>query len=446
MKWSWRFQLLLVVIFGRNIKPIFAFTEPANSRKDSSSRLEPPIDAAATAFLNSPPPITRTTIVDEEEKQQRIIISSSPFKKHLTTTSAATATIDIGIGIDDTTKKTATLPLYQLALAGAIATALGDAVVHPIDCIKTIQQSDEYIGATIPQAITILWNTNNGFYRGLGTYLCADATAGAIKFATYETILSLSGKQQQHNNNHDDDVQQQNSILPLVSSLLFLLAPAIAFLASSLVLVPGEFIKQQLQMGHYTSLQDAITTIWSSEKGPLGFYTGYAGVCWRDIPYTIMELSLYNWLKDNNNNKEKTTSVTSSKYNDDETILPLQEEGLPSSSSLLYDDLRAGAITGGIGGFITTPLDTIKTKLMVDSEYYGDDFLSCMLDTVNEHGITYLFCGSIARIIWLLPFTAIYLPLFDTIKRTFLVWNNDDANKYEGEINKKSFYSILDEQ
>ena len=71
---------------------------------------------------------------------------------------------------------------------------------------------------------------------------------------------------------------------------------ALAFIASSVVLVPGELIKQRIQMGQVSSIADGISTIWKNE-GILGFFTGYSGVCARDIPYTMLELGLYDNFK-----------------------------------------------------------------------------------------------------------------------------------------------------
>ncbi len=62
-------------------------------------------------------------------------------------------------------------------------------------------------------------------------------------------------------------------------------AAAAAFIASSVVLVPGELLKQRLQMGQISSVRQGIPQIFKSE-GILGFYAGYSGVCLRDIPYT----------------------------------------------------------------------------------------------------------------------------------------------------------------
>mmetsp|Transcript_12158 Transcript_12158/g.18457 ORF Transcript_12158/g.18457 Transcript_12158/m.18457 type:complete len:214 (+) Transcript_12158:823-1464(+) len=79
------------------------------------------------------------------------------------------------------------------------------------------------------------------------------------------------------------------------------------------------------------------------------------------------------------------------------------------------DELLAAAISGGITGFLTSPLDNIKTKLMVDAGYNG--FFDCLFKTAKTNGVPSLFAGSAARVAWLMPFTAIYLPVYEIVKR-----------------------------
>ena len=71
---------------------------------------------------------------------------------------------------------------------------------------------------------------------------------------------------------------------------------AAAFIASSFLLVPGELIKQRLQTGQYSSMMDGVRSIMKNDGLP-GFYCGYAAVCFRDVPYTMLELGLYDNLK-----------------------------------------------------------------------------------------------------------------------------------------------------
>jgi Mitochondrial carrier protein. len=167
-------------------------------------------------------------------------------------------------------------------------------------------------------------------------------------------------------------------------------AAAVAFLASSVVLVPGELLKQRLQMGQISSVRQGIPYIFQKE-GILGFYAGYSGVCLRDVPYTMLELGVYDNFK--------------SMY--------LKFKNRTESNK--WDELLAAAVSGGITGLLTAPLDNIKTKLTVEVGYNG--FFDCLSKTVKSGGMGALFSGSVARVAWLMPFTAIYLPVYEIIKR-----------------------------
>ena len=86
--------------------------------------------------------------------------------------------------VTTTTKRK--LKSSELALCGSIATMMGDAAMQPIDCIKTLQQSNEGVGLSMIQASKRIFEKQgfSGFYSGLGAYVVSDGGAGAIKFAT----------------------------------------------------------------------------------------------------------------------------------------------------------------------------------------------------------------------------------------------------------------------
>ena len=285
--------------------------------------------------------------------------------------------------------------VLKLAMAGSIATVISDMSMHPIDCIKTLQQSNEGIGLSIVQAAQFIYTELGGvpgFYKGFFTYAVCDATAGALKFSTYEVLK-----------------RQVRSTLPkeeqtsLLNAILFLCA-AVAFLASSVIAVPGELLKQQLQMGHYSSFFDAVTSIWDS-YGLQGYFAGYSGVFLRDVPYTALELGMYDLIKSFYLSKQTDAS---------KTLKPT-------------DEIMAAAITGGISGYITTPLDTIKTKMVVDSyDYLGGGFLDTLASTIHDYGLSSVFAGGTARVAWLVPLTAIYLPTYDFLKRQ---WTQTDEDQ-----------------
>eukprot|EP00587_Corethron_hystrix_P000283 CAMPEP_0113298122 /NCGR_PEP_ID=MMETSP0010_2-20120614/697_1 /TAXON_ID=216773 ORGANISM="Corethron hystrix, Strain 308" /NCGR_SAMPLE_ID=MMETSP0010_2 /ASSEMBLY_ACC=CAM_ASM_000155 /LENGTH=373 /DNA_ID=CAMNT_0000151121 /DNA_START=155 /DNA_END=1276 /DNA_ORIENTATION=+ /assembly_acc=CAM_ASM_000155 len=288
-----------------------------------------------------------------------------------------------GLAVKERADAKNSLPLTQLALAGAFATMIGDTTMHPIDCIKTLQQSNAGIGINMVAAAKKIFRESGagGFYSGLGTYVTSDGAAGSIKFATYEALKNWLDRKIPEN----------------YHNVAVFGCAAAAFVASSVVLVPGELIKQRLQMGQISSISEGIATIWKSE-GILGFFHGYAGVCYRDIPYTMLELGLYENFK--------------------RIYLKIKRGGQGKEAELSqFDEIVAAAVTGGITGYITNPLDTIKTKLMTDTALYNG-FGDCFWKTVKENGWVSLFQGGAARVAWLMPFTAIYLPVYDYFKRT----------------------------
>jgi len=77
------------------------------------------------------------------------------------------------------------LSVGDLALAGALAAIVGDVGLHPIDCIKTVQQSDLAFGMNLLDSSKYIWDNFgfNGFYSGLGPYLVGDSLGSAVKFA-----------------------------------------------------------------------------------------------------------------------------------------------------------------------------------------------------------------------------------------------------------------------
>lgn len=286
------------------------------------------------------------------------------------------------------------LPVLQLAAAGSLATVLGDTGMHPVDCVKTLQQSALGLDMSVAQAVEHLWTTAgaSGFYHGLLTYVLSDAVGGALKFAIWE-----AWKQQ------TEDWEHKTAALWM--------GAALAFVGSSAVTVPGEFLKQQLQMSYYENVGQAMSDVFAT-SGLAGFFVGYEGVFYRDIPYTMLELGLYEVLKARISEFRAQSSPSSSSFNRGEGNA---DEEPPLAN---WEEIMAAAITGGTAALLTTPLDTIKTKMMVDPDWgVGSSFVECLVSTVQQHGWQAIFAGVVARIAWIMPFTAMYLPLYDYFKR-----------------------------
>merc|ERR1712087_222970 len=141
------------------------------------------------------------------------------------------------------------------------------------------------------------------------------------------------------------------------------------------------------------SILDGMKAIYESD-GISGFYVGFVPLLMGDVPYTMLELGVYDTLK-----RFLLQTKNKDKKNGDKL------DGLTQ-----FDEIFAAAVTGGVAGYFTTPFDTIKTKIMVDDDMVYSGFVDCVIQTMNDHGLDSLMQGGLARIAWLVPFTAIYLP------------------------------------
>ncbi|KAG2281745.1 hypothetical protein Bca52824_052965 [Brassica carinata] len=147
------------------------------------------------------------------------------------------------------------------------------------------------------------------------------------------------------------------------------LAGAIGDTVGSFVYGPCEVIKQRMQIqstssswssfisrksvpvkprgdmyGYYTGMFQAGCSIWK-EQGPKGLYAGYWSTLARDVPFAGLMVSFYEALKD----------LT------DEGKKKFPQFGVNSS----VEGLVLGGLAGGLGAYLTTPLDVVKTRLPV---------------------------------------------------------------------------------
>ena len=173
----------------------------------------------------------------------------------------------------------------------------------------------------------------------------------------------------------------------------------LAAIAASFVTVPGEIVKQRIMINSSSSAKDLVKNIFETE-GVLGFYAGYGACCLRDVPFTVFQLAFYDIIK------QLLTKL--------KRVEKLNET----------DEIICAAITGGLTGFLTAPMDLLKTKLMVDGHLYSG-LTDCIQKTIeNGNGIGALMNGAGARVAWLTPFCAIYLPVYDLMKKKITAIGN----------------------
>ncbi|KAG7347129.1 mitochondrial carrier protein [Nitzschia inconspicua] len=258
-----------------------------------------------------------------------------------------------------------------------------------------------------------------GFSRGFLTWGVCDALGGALKFSTYEGLKrQLLQEMASHISKEEQEAGKgstaaSSDAVSLRNHIIFALA-AVSFLASSVITVPGELLKQHLQMGHYPGCFEAVWHIVDTQ-GLTGLYSGYDGVLLRDTPYTALELGLYDVFKTLylQQRRQQNPSNSSEREEEEEVVVVIVGD---SDEPVLQrlEQIAIAGLTGGVAGLLTTPFDTIKTKATLD--FVGCSFWESAMLTIHDHGPEALFCGAAARVAWLIPVTAIYLPTYDFIK------------------------------
>ena len=201
-----------------------------------------------------------------------------------------------------------------------------------------------------------------GIYNGLLSAAIGSAPGAALFFATYETQKSVIG-----------------SFLGETSSWTHLTAAGCGEIMACLVRVPTENVKQNMQAGRYASTRAAFTAI-AAEGGLLGgFYTGYWTTCLREVPFSFIQFPLWEGIKS--------------------TLA--ENQGYPATS---LQSSFAGSFSGGFAAAVTTPLDVIKTRLMLKASPDGtlyDGPVNTAKRILAEEGRSAFLKGIVPRVFWI---------------------------------------------
>uniref|UniRef100_A0A5B7BLK2 S-adenosylmethionine carrier 1 n=1 Tax=Davidia involucrata TaxID=16924 RepID=A0A5B7BLK2_DAVIN len=256
--------------------------------------------------------------------------------------------------------------LYEGAIAGGAAGGVVETVLYPIDTIKTRLQAVHGGGKIILK----------GLYSGLAGNLAGVLPASAIFVGVYEPTKQKLLKTFPEN----------------LSALAHLAAGAVGGAASSIIRVPTEVVKQRMQTGQFSSAPDAVRLIVAKE-GFKGLYVGYGSFLLRDLPFDAMQFCMYEQLR------MGYKLAAQRDLNDPENAI-------------------IGAFAGAITGAITTPLDVIKTRLMVQgsaNQYKG--IFDCVRTIIREEGTPALLKGMGPRVLWIGIGGSIFFGILERTKQ-----------------------------
>ncbi|XP_077487346.1 mitochondrial S-adenosylmethionine carrier protein-like isoform X1 [Amblyomma americanum] len=269
-------------------------------------------------------------------------------------------------------------PSFLVSLvAGAFAGTTVDVVLFPLDTLKTRLQSQQGFMRA------------GGFskiYSGIASAALGSAPTSALFFCTYEGVKQFMGP-----------------VMPgLMTPLVHSIAAACGEVAACTVRVPVEVVKQRTQANHETNSWRTFKNVMSTE-GIRGFYRGYLTTVAREIPFSFIQFPLWEFLKV----KASRRSIGVHMFANPDSLLSWQAA-------------VCGAISGGIAGGLTTPLDVAKTRIILAerTSHLAAGSMYAALKTVwHERGLPGLFSGVTPRVVSLSVGGFIFLGAYEQAKQ-----------------------------
>lgn len=174
-----------------------------------------------------------------------------------------------------------------------------------------------------------------------------------------------------------------------------MIAASCGEIAACMVRVPAEVIKQRTQTagtgGTSWGTLKVILDNKRNESLVKALYRGWGTTILREIPFTVIQFPLY----------EKMKRLWS-EYQGHQTN-PLQ-------------GALCGSVAGGIAAAATTPLDVLKTRIMLHHNQVG--LVTLAKSMLREEGPKVFFSGIAPRTMWISLGGAIFLGVYETVSTT----------------------------
>jgi hypothetical protein len=188
-----------------------------------------------------------------------------------------------------------------------------------------------------------------------------------------------------------------------------ILASSLGEIAACAIRVPTEVIKQRAQAGLFggsalLGFQDIL-----SLRGTDGFttmirelYRGAGVTIMREIPFTIVQFSLWEYFK---------ASYSSRQHR----LQGRQPGSVTAAESALF-----GSMAGAIAAGLTTPLDVLKTRIMLARKDSSTSTkragaLRVLKQIWMQEGVSGLFRGFVPRVGWISTGGAIFLGTYQYV-------------------------------
>ncbi|CAJ0571529.1 unnamed protein product, partial [Mesorhabditis spiculigera] len=242
---------------------------------------------------------------------------------------------------------------------GAIAGIVVDFGLFPLDTLKTRLQSAQ--GFTAAGGFRHL-------YRGIGSLAIGSAPGSAIFFVTYRQAQKWGG----------------NGVLTDIYSA------CLGELCACTIRVPTELVKQRMQASAgKASLPSTIRQIIQSD-GLRGLYRGFGSTVAREIPFAFIQYPLWEALK-------------RCRTKEGHRLSPLE-------------GAACGSVAGLFTAAITTPLDVVKTQIMLNKDSTPPTVRHTMQKIYAARGVAGLFAGVVPRTFWISLGGFVFFGAYETAK------------------------------
>lgn len=288
-------------------------------------------------------------------------------------------------------------PFTTALLAGGIAGTTVDLTLFPLDTLKTRLQSAQGFFAA---------GGFRGIYRGVGSAALGSAPGAALFFCTYEATKTYAAEFRRKalgSSSSSVGGGGGDSILPGDSTTIkeegaaidHMAAASLGEIAACAVRVPTEVIKQRAQAGHHGGSSLSSLTAILNQRATIGLtgiwrelYRGWGITVLREVPFTIIQFPIWESLK---------------RYGRRRQHLDIRRgEDVGVVESALY-----GSVAGAVAAGITTPLDVLKTRVMLSSQRTG--LGEIVVSILRQHGVRPFFAGIGPRIAWISVGGAVFL-------------------------------------
>uniref|UniRef100_A0A7E4V2X5 S-adenosylmethionine mitochondrial carrier protein n=1 Tax=Panagrellus redivivus TaxID=6233 RepID=A0A7E4V2X5_PANRE len=233
--------------------------------------------------------------------------------------------------------------MLRFTISGGAAGLAVDVGLYPLDTIETRLQAAEGFMAA------------GGFrhlYRGLGSIALGAVPSYALFFCTYEKLKEVTGSK---------------------GAVGEALCATAGELISLLVVNPVEIIKQRAQAGRAHTLSAITKDIWA-KHGLHGFYRGYFSLAAITVPFTFIQIPVWEALKR------------------EIQIVTKKDKCTPLESAL------SGMCGGCLASIFTMPMDVAKTRIMLSD---SDMTLGqTMIQIRKNEGFSKLFAGVLPRTVY----------------------------------------------